>query len=110
MAIDISLETVFPLRDAARHIPRRRKGRKAAVSTLHRWATSGIRGVILETIQVGGTRCTSFPALQRFFDRLSGRPEALTAGEADRRHERAERELERLMRPRHRGGSRAPSN
>ena len=32
---------------------------------------SGCRGVVLETIQVGGTRCTSREALQRFFENLS---------------------------------------
>lgn len=28
--------------------------------------------VRLETIQLGGTKCTSLEALQRFFDRLTG--------------------------------------
>jgi hypothetical protein len=30
-----------------------------------------MKGVRLETIQVGGTRCTSMEALERFFHRLS---------------------------------------
>jgi hypothetical protein len=72
MAIDFGSEQVIPLSDAADVIPRRRQGRKTAVSTLHRWATTGVRGVKLEVLQVGGTRCTSVPALQRFFDRLAG--------------------------------------
>jgi hypothetical protein len=76
MAIDFASEQVFPLSDAAETIPRRRRGRKTAVSTLHRWATNGVKGVILETLQVGGTRCTSLGALQRFFDRLSRRNDA----------------------------------
>src|SRR3954471_23181724 len=71
MPIDISSEPPIPLAVAAAHIPRRRRGRKTAVSTLHRWATRGLRGVVLETLQVGGTKCTSVAALQRFFDRLS---------------------------------------
>src|SRR3954463_11621617 len=70
MAIDLASESPIPFSQAAAHLPRRR-GRKTAVSTLHRWATHGLRGVVLETIQVGGTRCTSLAALQRFFDRLS---------------------------------------
>ncbi len=40
---------------------------------LYRWATEGLRGVHLETIQVGGTLCTSIEALQRFFERLGQR-------------------------------------
>src|SRR5262245_12375645 len=65
-------ETILPPAEAARELPRRRRGRKPHVSTLYRWMTSGCRGVVLESIQVGGTRCTSREALQRFFERLSG--------------------------------------
>jgi hypothetical protein len=71
MPINISTETLIPLIQAAAHLPRRRRGRKASASTLHRWATRGLRGVVLESLQVGGTRCTSLAALQRFFDKLS---------------------------------------
>jgi hypothetical protein len=64
-------ETVISLADAAQLLPRRRRGRKIHVSTFYRWTTVGCRGVVLETIQIGGTRCTSREALQRFFERLS---------------------------------------
>jgi Protein of unknown function (DUF1580) len=70
--IDTTVESPIPLTQAAAELPRRRRGRKTHVSTLYRWATSGCRGVVLESIQVGGTRCTSREALQRFFERLSG--------------------------------------
>ena len=69
--IDISSETVLPLREAAKLLPRRRQGRPVHASTLHRWASRGIKGVRLETIRIGGVRCTSPPALQRFFDQLT---------------------------------------
>ena len=69
--IDTTAETVQSLAQAAHELPRRRGGRKTHISTLYRWATSGCRGVILETIQIGATRCTSREALQRFFERLS---------------------------------------
>jgi len=71
LAITID-ETILPPADAAKELPRRRRGRKTHVSTLYRWMTTGCRGVVLESIQVGGTRCTSRVALQRFFERLSG--------------------------------------
>jgi hypothetical protein len=35
---------------------------------------------MLETIQVGGTRCTSREALQRFFERLSETRQAAAGG------------------------------
>ena len=70
--IDISKETVISLKEATRLLPRRRNGKKTCLQTMYRWtARRGIRGVVLETIQVGGTKCTSIEALQRFFDRLT---------------------------------------
>ena len=69
--IDSATETLISLADAAGELPRRRRGRKTHVSTLFRWTTVGVRGTVLECIQVGGTRCTSREALQRFFERLS---------------------------------------
>src|SRR5262245_17478042 len=69
--IDSASETLLSLGQAADELPRRRRGRKVHVSCLYRWSTIGCRGVILETIQVGATRCTSREALQRFFERLS---------------------------------------
>ena len=57
--IDSTSETVISLAQAADELPRRRRGRKTHVSTLYRWATAGCRGVVLESIQIGATRCTS---------------------------------------------------
>ena len=69
--IDSASESLISLAQAADELPRRRRGRKTHVSTLYRWAMAGCRGVVLESIQIGGTRCTSREALQRFFERLS---------------------------------------
>jgi hypothetical protein len=69
--IDSTNETLLPLAQAAEELPRRRRGRKTNISTLYRWSQAGCRGIRLETIQCGGTRCTSQEALQRFFERLS---------------------------------------
>lgn len=72
--IDSISEALITLAEAAEGLPRRRRGRKTHISTLYRWATAGCRGVRLETVQVGATRCTSREALQRFFERLSAPP------------------------------------
>lgn len=69
--IDLSNENVVSLTEAAKRLPVRRAGKRPHVATLYRWAGRGLRGVKLETIQVGGTMCTSTEALQRFFDQLS---------------------------------------
>ena len=72
--IELSNEEVVPLAEAAEFLPRVRRGRKVSYSSLYRWAASGRRGVKLETIFVGGTRCTSREALQRFCDALTAGP------------------------------------
>jgi hypothetical protein len=78
--IDTTSETLLTLAQAADDLPRRRKGRKTNISTLYRWSQAGCRGVVLETIQCGGTRCTSREALQRFFERLSQARQAGAVG------------------------------
>jgi hypothetical protein len=107
--IDTTAETLLTLRQAADALPRCRKGRKVHVRTLHRWATSESRGVVLETIMIGRTRCTSREALQRYFERLT-QARAAGAGGAippepvgrrsparrQRDSEKAAEELERL--------------
>lgn len=71
--IDLKTESVFSLTEAAKKnlLPTRRAGKRPNVATFYRWAQRGVRGVILETIQVGGTKCTSAEAIQRFCERLS---------------------------------------
>jgi hypothetical protein len=69
--IDPQTEHLISFRQAAEELPRRRQGRKIAVPTFYRWSTDGCRGVVLETIQVGASRCTSREALSRFFAALT---------------------------------------
>jgi hypothetical protein len=102
--IDTIAEKPYTLAQAAADLPCRRRGRKTNISTLYRWATAGCKGIVLETIQVGGTRCTSKEGLQRFFERLTlprqaGNPGAgpiasvRSAAQRQRRSEDAARKL-----------------
>lgn len=98
--IDPNTETLLSLSEATRDLPARRRGKRPHVSCLYRWTTAGCRGVILESIQVGATRCTSKQALARFFRRLtatSGSAPEVPRTPARRRRaaEAAERELQR---------------
>jgi hypothetical protein len=98
--IDPNFETLISLADVAKHLPRRRAGKRPHISCIYRWTTSGCKGVILESLQVGGTRCTSKEALARFFRRLTqgDRPEVPEVRTVARRQsdmERAMRELEK---------------
>ena len=99
--IDPNTECLLSLTEAAGTLPVRRGGKRPHVSCLYRWSTSGCRGVVLETIQIGGTRCTSKEALVRFFRRLTEqagvkqpRPEIRTPAGRRRAAARACRELE----------------
>jgi hypothetical protein len=98
--IDLLSEDLISLTNATALFPPRRRGKKPNISTLYRWAQRGCRGVTLESIQVGGTRCTSRQALARFIDALtqqSGNPHQPRQRPAPdpRRLERVEQELER---------------
>lgn len=113
--IDIQqVEELIRLADATELLPRLRRGRKVNVSTLHRWATHGLRGVVLETTQCGGTKCTTRAALQRFFSELA-RAAASTSA-APNSHDDAPvlaHEAERVLRDRwtargRRGQSKVP--
>src|SRR5690242_5979730 len=100
--IDTATEEILTLAQAANELPRRRRGRKTHISTLYRWATAGCRGIRLETIQIGATRCTSREALQRFFEALSSPDRSeddpspyRTAMQRQRQSEAAAKELEK---------------
>ena len=76
--IAISCESVISLSEAAKSLPRRRAGKKPNIATLYRWTNVGCRGVVLEFLQIGATRCTSREALQRFFDALTAQADSTT--------------------------------
>jgi hypothetical protein len=95
---DLLRERPIPFTDAARWCGRRRGGRPTHVATIRRWCDTGIRGVRLEFICVGGIRHTTVSALRRFFHRLTpgpdlSAPQNLTLGTRDQDIARAEREL-----------------
>ena len=63
MAIDVTNEELITFNEARDAFP---GGRRPALATLHRWRLNGIRGVRLETAQIGGSRFTSREAIVRF--------------------------------------------
>ena len=63
MAIDVTNEQLITFNQARDAFP---GGRRPALATLHRWRLDGIRGVRLETAQIGGSRFTSREAIVRF--------------------------------------------
>ena len=73
MSIDLSNDELVPLSQVPDLpcVPRRRKGRPLHRATVYRWSNTGVKGVVLETVQFAGTRCTTLRALREFVGRLS---------------------------------------
>lgn len=79
--IDLQLEKLIALREAPHHLPRRPNGKRVHISACYRWISRGVRGVRLESVQVGGTRYTSLEALQRFADGLGSPGDSRSASD-----------------------------
>jgi hypothetical protein len=83
--IDIAVESVRSLRDAAKLLPSIRLGRPVTFQCVFRWVVEGCRGpdgqiVRLEAVRLGGRWVTSMEALQRFAEALTPRlPRSLQA-------------------------------
>jgi hypothetical protein len=59
----------------ARNLPAlKRNGKGVNLPSIYRWTSEGIRGVKLETVQIGGSRCTTAGAAMRFIRALSALP------------------------------------
>jgi hypothetical protein len=69
--IDAKTEKLVAFKYARRWFPRRRRGKRPSLQTLYRYSGEGYRGIILETLQVAGTRCTTREAVARFIERIS---------------------------------------
>lgn len=63
--IDMKSEKLVPVLDAVNFVPRP-GGRPLHISTLYRWINTGVRGVRLESVVLGGGRYTSREAVERF--------------------------------------------
>ncbi len=77
--IRLASEHVISIGRSPPHFPRRRGGKRPHVATIFRWVETGVGAddgtvVVLETIRVGRTLCTSVEAIQRFCERLTPRP------------------------------------
>jgi hypothetical protein len=69
--INTTLEKPIPIDEIpAEHIPGR-GGKPVHQVTLSLWYRRGVRGVKLETLLIGGRRCTSIEALNRFYQAIS---------------------------------------
>lgn len=89
-----TLRDAIPLTRCRDYIPGR-----PHVATTHRWASRGVRGVVLGTVLVGGVRYTTPAMIEAFLRRLNdGSPvsDALDDVDLSRRAHEASKALEAL--------------
>ncbi len=70
MAIDIATEKLIPCDELPSRFPDHvpgRNGNPVHHVTVEQWRRRGLHGLHLETLMVGGRRCTSLQALARFY-------------------------------------------
>jgi hypothetical protein len=65
------LDEYITLAQAAAELPARRGGRRTTLQCLYRWTGRGCRGVKLQFIQIGATRCVTRRFLADFFEALT---------------------------------------
>ncbi|MCC7350038.1 MAG: DUF1580 domain-containing protein [Phycisphaerales bacterium] len=70
--MNLQSETCMSLKEAAGLPELQSGGRGPHLATVWRWASAGVRGVVLETGRIGGKRVTSAEAVRRFLARLAG--------------------------------------
>ena len=74
MAIDLSGDILLSLREAAQRLG------GVTRSTIHRWHKSGIQGVRLELVRVGGKRKVTLRALEAFIGAVTAATESGRGG------------------------------
>ncbi len=79
--IEIEKENLVLLSEVPKVLPKRR-GKPVHLSACYRWMKSGLSGVRLETILVGGQRFTSTEALNRFWHRVTAVRDGVPAEKA----------------------------
>lgn len=89
--IDPRAEQLIPIGEAAAHIP----GRPHR-ATIWRWIQRGIRGVVLDSVRVGGRRYTSVEAIHRFILAFDGRKATASQTDSRRRNNAIERAMRQL--------------
>lgn len=94
--IDISQDEILPIEQARLWLGERLGAAPSRVS-FRRWITSGIKGVVLDSILVGGRRFTSMEAINKFISATSGAPVVVPSARRRREIEAASREADRIF-------------
>lgn len=87
-------ENKMSLGRAARHPELCVDGRHVHPGTLARWATRGVRGVLLATTRIGGRRLVTLTAIREFLRQLSGSGAQSTKPQLNKSQALAKRKLD----------------
>lgn len=82
--IDLGQEKLVTLTEAVLLIPEVKGRGPVTTRTISNWTRHGRRGVVLETVSIGGVLTTSKEALERFFARLADTRERRYTEQDDR--------------------------
>jgi uncharacterized protein DUF1580 len=98
--IDLEFEVPLTLKAATKLRAVQRNGHPPHFSAIYRWCTTGVRGVVLESIVVAGSRCVTREAVDRWISALTAQADGespsvrtRTPIRRQRDQEKAEREL-----------------
>jgi len=69
--IDTSTEQLIPLNQLSAAAIPGMESKPVPPRTVRNWCSSGVRGIRLESVKIGGMRCTSTAALNRFFQAVT---------------------------------------
>jgi hypothetical protein len=102
--IDLFSEQAISFAEAARALPRGRRGRPVSISCLTRWRINGVRlpsgeCIRLEALRLGGRWVTTREAIQRFAERITpnrenSTPESRTPSKRAKAISTSERKLD----------------
>jgi hypothetical protein len=94
--IDLQIEKPVTIARAMKLPQLSRNGKPPHVAQGYRWCGKGLKGIVLESVVIGGSRCTTSEAVDRWIAALSGYAVTETTRTPVRRqrdHDRAERTL-----------------
>ena len=72
MTVENSLdEGYITLKEAAKLFPGHEEDKPICLQAIYRWSTKGLKGILLQTVQLGSKRCTKQEWIDEFIKKLT---------------------------------------
>lgn len=69
--LDFARDQIVPIGEVRLFLPRAASGKLRSTRSIYRWANTGLRGIILETVKIGGSTFVTHTALNTFFQKTA---------------------------------------